>query len=74
MTYFYKIAPWNMGKLTLFQWQDYMEKIAEIVEMFQPRKAGTGASRTEGALSTAEKKRLIRMAKEKNIKLPKKGF
>ena len=51
-----------------------MEKIEEIYRLFHLREAGKGASGTGSALSTAEKKRLIRMAKEKNIKLPKKGM
>ena len=73
MTHFYKIVPWDIPRLTLFQWQDYMEKLGEIYKFFHPEtKSGTGA--TAGQISTAQKKRLIRMAKEKNIKLPKKGI
>ena len=50
-----------------------MEKIGEIYKLFHPEtKSETGISK--GQISTAEKKRLIQMAKQKNIKLPKKGF
>ncbi|NVM21313.1 MAG: hypothetical protein HWN68_05990 [Desulfobacterales bacterium] len=50
-----------------------MEKIGEIYKLFHPEtKSRTGAS--TGQISTAEKKRLIQMAKEKDIKLPKKGM
>ena len=74
MTYFYRIAPWNIGKFTLFQWQDYMEKIAEIVKIFEPREKGKEAPSMGGGLSTAEKRRLIERAKLAGIKLPKKGI
>lgn len=51
-----------------------MEKIEEIVKIFQPTEAGKSSVVSASTLSTAEKKRLISMARQKNIKLPKKGF
>lgn len=70
MTYFYRIAPWNIGKMTLLQWQDYLEQIPEITGIFQGKSTtGPGAE-----LSTEEKKRLIKMAKMRGIKPPKRGL
>lgn len=72
MTRFYGIAPWNIGKLTLFQWQDYMEKIAEIVEFFQPKEAGKGRE-TEKS-KDQQVKRLRAMATVRKQKLSRKGL
>lgn len=69
MTYFYGIAPWNIGRLTLFQWQDYMEKIADIVKLFQPKedKKGKGAGKSGKA-------DLAAAASRRKVKLPRKGL
>ena len=62
--------------MTLFQFQVYLEEIGEIVKLFQGNQTGKEAPTPPGAgggeISTAEKRRLIDMAKAKGIKLPTK--
>ncbi len=77
MTYFYKIAPWNIGKLTLFQWQDYMEKIAVIVKLFQPREARGGEKMEDSKVEETKDqqlKRLRALATARKQKLLRKGM
>ncbi len=74
MTKYYGIMPWDIGKLTLFQWQVYMEKIEKIYTMFHPepeKKNGKGSSGGSGKTSNKE---LEQLARRKGIKLPKKGL
>ncbi len=70
MTKYYGIMPWNIGKLTLFQWQVYMEKIEKIYKVFHPeseKKGSRGSSGGSGKASTAE---LMRRAKRYGLKVP----
>jgi len=71
ITYFYRIAPWDIPRLTLYQWQDYMEKIAEIVELFQPKQAGKGKVEEN---KDQRIKRLRAMATTRKQKLLRKGI
>jgi len=61
--------PWDIPKLTVFQYYDYLAQIGPIQELFW----GSGKdSKAAGSLSTEDKRRLITMAKEKGIRPPKK--
>ena len=51
-----------------------MEKIGEIIKLFQLKEAGKGPSTTGSTLTTDEKRKLIEAARAKGIKLPKKGM
>ena len=68
--------PWDIGKLTLFQWQIYMEKIEKIYTMFhpQPEKDNKGSSKSSGSSDKGSHEELKRLAKRKGIKLPSKGM
>ena len=72
MTKYYGIMPWDIGKMTLFQWQVYSEKIEKIYKVFHPEaKDNKGSS--SGSNKTS-KEELMRRAKRKGIKLPSKGM
>ncbi len=76
MTKYYGIMPWDIGKLTLFQWQIYMEKIEKIYTMFHPepeKKKGKGSSKSY-KYDKESHEELKHLAKRKGIKLPSKGM
>jgi len=76
MTKYYGIMPWDIGKLTLFQWQVYSEKIEKIYTMFhpQPKKDNKGNKVSSGGSSKGSHEELKRLARRKGIKLPSKGM
>ncbi len=78
MTKYYGIMPWDIGKLTLFQWQVYMEKIEKIYTMFHPEPKKDNKSNKVSSKSYKYDKEnheeLKHLAKRKGIKLPKKGL
>ena len=75
MTKYYGIMPWDIGKLTLFQWQVYMEKIEKIEKLFhpEPTKDGKGSSKSY-KYDKESHEELKALAKRKKIKLPSKGL
>ncbi len=76
MTKYYGIMPWDIGKLTLFQWQVYSEKIEKIYTMFHPvpKKDNKGNKVSSGGSGKTSNKELEQLAKRKKIKLPSKGL
>ncbi len=78
MTKYYGIMPWDIGKLTLFQWQDYMEHIEKIYKVFHPEpkdnKGNKGNKVSSGGSSKGSHEELKRLARRKGIKLPSKGM
>ena len=78
MTKYYGIMPWDIGKMTLFQWQIYSEKIEVIHRVFHAQpKAGKGSKENAGNRFEYNKENheeLKALAKRKKIKLPSKGM
>ncbi len=74
MTKYYGIMPWDIGKLTLFQWQVYMEKIEKIYTMFHPVPEKKGSRGSSGGSGKTSNKELEQLARRKGIKLPSKGM
>ncbi len=74
MTKYYGIMPWDIGKLTLFQWQVYMEKIEKIYTMFHPVSEKKGSRGSSGGSGKTSNKELEQLARRRGIKLPSKGM
>lgn len=77
MTKYYGIMPWDIGKLTLFQWQVYAEHIEKIYRLFHPepkKKDNREKSRSSRSSSKGNHEELKRLARRKGIKLPSKGL
>ena len=74
MTKYYGIMPWDIGKLTLFQWQVYSEHIEKIYRIFHPEPKEKGSKRSSGGLGQESHKELKNIARRKGIKLPTKGM
>ena len=73
MTKYYGIMPWDIGKLTLFQWQVYMMKIEKIYKVFHPEAKDSKGNKSGGSGKTSNKE-LKQLARQKGIKLPSKGL
>ena len=73
MTKYYGIMPWDIGKLTLFQWQVYMEKIEKIYKIFHPEAKDSKGNKS-GSSSKGSHEELKRLARRRGIKLPSKGL
>ncbi len=73
MTKYYGIMPWDIGKLTLFQWQIYMEKIEKIYRLFhpEPEKKGSKGSSKSYTYDKESHEELKHLARRKGIKVPK---
>ena len=71
ITRYYGIMPWDIGRLTLFQWQVYSEKIEVIYKIFhaapKPGKGGKGSSRSPSAQNKDDHEELKRLARRKGI-------
>ena len=74
MTKYYGIMPWDIGKLTLFQWQVYMENIEKIYKLFHPEPEKKGNKGSSGGSNKGSNEELIRQAKRYGVKLPSKGL
>lgn len=74
MTKYYGIMPWDIGKLTLFQWQDYMEHIEKIYKLFHPEPKDKGNKGNSSSSDSGSHEELKRLARKKGIKLPSKGM
>jgi len=74
MTKYYGIMPWDIGKLTLFQWQDYMEHIEKIYRLFHPEPKKEGSRGSPSSSNRASNEELRKRAKRYGLKTPSKGM
>jgi len=74
MTKYYRIMPWDIGKLTLFQWQVYSEHIEKIYRLFHPEPDKKSSRGSSGNSNRASNEELRKRAKKYGLKLPSKGW
>ena len=77
MTKYYNLKPEDIGKLTLFQFQIYLEKIEKVYKVFHPEskdKGNKGKSGSPGNSDKGSHEELKSLARRKGIKLPTKGM